>query len=489
MAHARVRLELNTAGLVLAGGRVGSAWIDASRAAENPGQPFAMWVPLRALAGTAGVAEEEAGGFGAAPLPQPRPVKSTFVWANAAAATAAADDAKSGAPAHDAEQHPAMRPVAPDVAAHEAESLGDELTTLSAVQPPADPAAACVLLQLCFCLRVEDKPRFALQAQPSEEGAAAASAATAGPAGGAAPHTPSRHLTQQPGGIAQAATPPSRAGDGGGGGALHLASPAAAESTSALVRQVTLLRRAFRALRTEKEAHEAAAQGWAAEREVLRAEIARLRASVEAGAAGGALAPEEAPHASETQPPPAAPANAEDAAAEAARAETVAAEEAERAEAGAETLRVSLQREAAEPSPKRAKRAIAEAEARTRAEAEARVRAEAEARTRTEAEARARAEAEARARAEAEARVRAEAEARARAEAEERARAEAEKERARQEHEARAAAAAAAEKARAAAAAEAARVAAAAAAAAQEARTRTQQQQQRPPSPPSDGDL
>jgi hypothetical protein len=28
-----------------------------------------------------------------------------------------------------------------------------------------------VLLQLCFCLRAEDKPRFALQVQPAEEGA------------------------------------------------------------------------------------------------------------------------------------------------------------------------------------------------------------------------------------------------------------------------------------------------------------------------------
>jgi hypothetical protein len=191
MVNAKVRLELNTAGVLLAGGRVGSAWVDASRAAESPGQPFAMWVPLRALAGTPGVEAEDAGGWGAALLPQPRPVRSSVMWANAAAATAAVDDGKSGVLAHDAEQHPAMRPVPQEVAAAEAEGMGEELVPISAVLPPADPAVASVLLQLCFCLRAEDKPRFALQVQPAEEGAGG------GGGGGGPAFTPSRPPQQQ----------------------------------------------------------------------------------------------------------------------------------------------------------------------------------------------------------------------------------------------------------------------------------------------------
>jgi SWI/SNF-related matrix-associated actin-dependent regulator 1 of chromatin subfamily A len=89
---------------------------------------------------------------------------------------------------------------------------------------------------------------------------------------------------------------------------------AGAESASAVVplaKQVAILRKAFKAIKVEKEVQEAAAQSWAAERELLRADISRLRLRADAAEAAAVAAAEAAASASAPALPQQPPASAE----------------------------------------------------------------------------------------------------------------------------------------------------------------------------------
>ena len=263
----RLRLEAHTVGTIRGGHKVGSAVVDVGALADDPGQPYALWAPLV-------TAEAEAGGESCGPLPgvQARAVAPTFQWAGAGAAVAVADS--GGASVVEAS---AMVPVGSGSGRHGLPAV----VPLSGIMSPGDASQPGVLLQMCFCLRPDDKPAFAQlpsgspaseqQRQQQQQQQQQHQLGARGQGGDAEHH----HLV-----VGSSSTPVRYPGEGGLLGAVELAhSPLPAGSSAAsarLSKQVAILRKAFKGLVAEKQGYEDAAQRWAAEREVLRAQVRAL---------------------------------------------------------------------------------------------------------------------------------------------------------------------------------------------------------------------
>ncbi len=282
IASGSLRLEVHTVGTMFQGHKVGTAIVDVSGLAEDPGQPYALWANVVTAEAEAAQGEP----LRAHPSHREMPVRASFQWAGASAAIAAADATKHlpGVIPSAMVDAASLQPVPPALTAAEAKRHGKALVPFAAIAPPEDPTQACILIQLCFCLRPDDKPAFAqlqqrgeqqlqqqqqlqqLQLQQLQQQQKQLNLQKAALKGGrvvGAPPPPGLPPTLH--------YPPTL------GGLDDPSAPLGGPANAKLSKQVAILRKAFKGLVLEKQTHEDSALEWAAEREALRAHIQKLQ--------------------------------------------------------------------------------------------------------------------------------------------------------------------------------------------------------------------